>query len=219
MIDFQLIADSLPYLGRGILITLQISAIACAMGLLIGTVCGLILSSKNLLLRSIVTFYTTIFRGTPMLIQIIFAALVLPTLGIALPTLWAVIIAIGLNSGAYIAYIVLSGIKSVSVGQREAGKTLGMNNMQIIRYIVLPQAFRVVLPALGNEFITLIKDSSLASIVGVQELTKEGEMIMGRTFDYLTMYIAIAACYLIITSALSLIVSRIEQRMGTDARH
>jgi polar amino acid transport system permease protein len=219
MIDMQLIMDSLPYLGRGILVTLQISAFACAMGLVIGTMCGLALSSNNLLLRSIVTIYTTIFRGTPMLIQIIFATLVLPTLGIAFSPLWSVILAVGLNSGAYIAYIVLSGIKSISVGQREAGKTLGMNNIQIIRYIVLPQALRVVLPALGNEFITLIKDSSLASIVGVQELTKEGEMITARTFDALTVFLAIAVCYLVITGILSIIVSHIEQRIHIDARH
>ena len=220
MIDMQLMLDSLPYLGRGILITLQISAFACAMGLVIGTVCGLILSGKNLLLRSIVTFYTTIFRGTPMLIQIVFAALVLPsTIGIAISPLWSVILAVGLNSGAYITYIVLSGIKSVSVGQREAGKTLGMSNVQIIRYIVLPQALRVVLPALGNEFITLIKDSSLASTVGVQELTQEGVIITARTFDALTVYLAVAICYLIITGTISLIVSHIGQRMGTNARH
>lgn len=219
MIDLQLIIDSLPHLLRGVLVTLQISVLSCTMGFVIGTLCGLVLSSKHLLLRSLVTFYTTIFRGTPMLIQIIFAVLILPTFGIALSPRWSVILAIGLNSGAYIAYIILSGIKSVSVGQREAGKTLGMSNIQIIHYIVLPQALRVVLPALGNEFITLIKDSSLASIVGVQELTKEGDIITSRTFDALTVYLAVALCYLIITSTLSFIVSRIEQRMETDAHH
>ncbi len=219
MIDFQLIIDSLPYLARGALITLQISALACAMGLVIGTISGLALSSRNKIFHIAATIYTTLFRGTPMLIQIIFVTLVLPTIGLAIPRLWGVIIAVGLNSGAYIAHIIKSGIQSISKGQREAGKTLGMSNTQIIRYIVLPQAIRVVLPALGNEFIVLVKDSSLASIIGIQELTKEGEIIATRTFDALTVYVAVAACYLLITGILSLIVSYIERRMGHHASH
>ncbi len=219
MIDFQLIIDSLPYLVRGARLTLQISVFACAMGLVIGTICGLALSSKNPLLRMVVNFYTTIFRGTPMLIQIIFITFVLPRSGIALPLLWGVIVAVGLNSGAYIAHIIKSGIQSIPVGQREAGKTLGMSNLQIVRYIILPQAIRVVLPALGNEFITLVKDSSLASIVGVQELTKEGEILTSRTFDALSIYVAVALCYLIITGILSAALSLIEQRMNHHARH
>ncbi len=217
MIDLQLIRDSLPLLARGVLVTLQISAFACAIGLVLGTICGLALSSRNWLLRSIVSIYTTLFRGTPMLIQIIFVTLVIPRLGISISLFWGVVLAIGLNSGAYIAHIIKSGIKSISEGQREAGKTLGLSNLQIARYIVLPQAIRVVLPALGNEFITLIKDSSLASYVGVQELTKEGEIIASRTFDALTIYLAVAVCYLLITGTLSFLLSIVEQRMGRHA--
>jgi polar amino acid transport system permease protein len=219
MIDISLLQESIPYLLRGARYTLEIAALSCFIGLILGTLCGLALSSKNWLLRFCVSIYTTIFRGTPMLIQIIFATLVLPTIGIPMSRFWGVIWAIGLNSGAYIAHIIKSGISSVPVGQREAGKTLGLSNTQIIRYIILPQAIRVVLPALGNEFITLIKDSSLASIVGVQELTKEGEIIASRTFDALTIYLGVAVCYLIITSLLSIAVSYIEQRMNHHAQH
>ena len=219
MIDFELLKTAIPALLRGSLVTLQIAALSCAIGLLIGTAVGLGLTSKNRFVRILLEVYTTIFRGTPMLIQIIFAAFVLPTLGLRVSTYWAVIWAISLNSAAYIAHIVKSGINSVPHGQREAGKTLGLSNLQITRYIVLPQAIRVVLPALGNEFITLVKDSSLASIVGIQELTKEGQIIQNRTLDALTVYLGVAICYLIITTTLTLIMAYIERRMNSYAQH
>lgn len=219
MIDIALLKASFPYFLRGSLYTIQIALFSCAIGLVLGIVCGLALSSKKYSLWLPVSIYTTIFRGTPMLIQIIFATLVLPSIGLPISRFWGVIWAIGLNSGAYIAHIIKSGISSVSEGQKEAGKTLGLSNTQIIRYIVLPQAIRVVLPALGNEFITLIKDSSLASIVGIQELTKEGEIIASRTFDALTIYLGVALCYLIITTILTALVSVAEQRMNYHAQH
>ncbi len=219
MIDIALLKASLPYLIRGSIYTIEIAAIACMIGLVLGMLCGLALSSKNYIIWLLATIYTTIFRGTPMLIQIIFATLVLPSIGLPLSRFWGVVWAIGLNSGAYIAHIIKSGISSVSVGQREAGKTLGLSNAQIIRYIVLPQAIRVVLPALGNEFITLIKETSLASIVGVQELTKEGEIIASRTFDALTIYLGVALCYLVITTILTALVAYVEQRMNAHAQH
>ena len=218
MIDFELLKESIPYLLRGAIVTLQIASISCAIGLVLGILCGLGLTSKSRFVRFLIGVYTTLFRGTPMLIQIIFASLILPTLGIGISRFWGVIWAIGLNSSAYIAHIIKSGINSVSQGQRDAGKTLGLNNIQIIWYIVLPQAIRVVLPALGNEFITLVKDSSLASIVGIQELTKEGEIISSRTLDALTIYLGVAAIYLIITTVLSLLISFIEQRMNRHAQ-
>ncbi len=218
MIDLELLKKSIPYLLRGAVVTLQIASISCVIGLVLGTLCGLGLTNKNRFVRLLISIYTTLFRGTPMLIQIIFATLVLPTLGIGVSRFWGVIWAIALNSGAYIAHIIKSGINSVSQGQREAGRTLGLSNIQIVWYIVLPQAIRVVLPALGNEFITLVKDSSLASIVGIQELTKEGEIISSRTLDALTIYLGVAAIYLVITTALSLLISFIEQRMNRHAQ-
>lgn len=219
MIDLQLLKESIPYLLRGAGVTLQIASLSCAIGILLGTLCGLGLTSKNKFVQFLLSIYTTIFRGTPMLIQIVFITIALPTLGIGVSRFWGVVCAIALNSGAYIAHIIKSGINSVSKGQREAGKTLGLSNTQIIRYIILPQAIRVVLPALGNEFITLIKDSSLASIVGIRELTKEGEIIISHTLDALTVYLGVAVCYLLITTALSLLLSLIERRMNRHAQH
>jgi polar amino acid transport system permease protein len=170
------------------------------------------------IIRAMITTFVTIIRGTPMLIQILFAVLVLPQLGISIPTLWAVIMAIGLNSSAYISNIVRAGISSVGRGQLEAGKVLGLSSWQITRFIVLPQALRIALPALGNEFITLVKDSSLASVVGITELTQEGRMELSKTFDALTIYTGVALVYLVITTTLSLLISYAERRMNVHVR-
>ena len=214
MLDITIIREAIPSLLRGAFITIQIAVLSCAIGMLLGTVLGFCLASIHRLTRSLAAIYTTIFRGTPMLIQILFAAFVLPTLGVNISTYWAVIWAIGLNSAAYIAHIIKSGIVSVGKGQVEAGKMLGFSQMQIMQYIIFPQAIRVVLPALGNEFIVLVKDSSLASIVGVMELTKEGEIIISRTYDALSVYAAVAITYLIITTILTLLVNYAERKMS-----
>lgn len=214
MIDFTLLAQSWPYLVQGALVTIKIAFVSSSIGIFLGIVLGLGQTGGNRLVRSLITVYVTLLRGTPMLIQIAFAFYALPQMGINIPGFWAATIAIGLNSGAYISQTIRSGIASVGVGQIEAAKTLGFSKGQITRLIVLPQAIRVVLPALGNEFITLIKDSSLASTVGVMELTKQGMHIASSSFDVLTVYCAIAGIYLILTSLLSLGLARLEHRMN-----
>lgn len=219
MINLTLIKESLPILLQGTIITLQIALLGALLGILLGTILGVMQTSRQKWLRWLVTFYVTLIRGTPMLIQITFAFYILPQFGIQLPALWVSIVAIGLNSAAYVSQIIKAGIRSIGRGQIEAGKVLGLSTMQITRFILLPQAFRVVIPALGNEFITLIKDSSLASTIGVIELTKTGIFIRGRTFDAVTAFTAVALIYLIITTSLSLAINWFEQRMNRHARH
>jgi polar amino acid transport system permease protein len=219
MIDIQLIKDSLPLLLRGALVTLEIATLGAFIGIILGTLIGLALTSKALILRWLATVYVTIMRGIPMFIQITATFYVLPQFGINLPAFWVAVVAIGLNSAAYVSQIIKAGIRSIGKGQIEAGRVLGLSNMQITRYIVLPQAFRVVIPALGNEFITLVKDSSLASVIGVVELTKEGNFIRGRTFDALSVFAAVAFIYLIITTTLSLLVNWLEQRMNRHVKN
>lgn len=218
MIDISLIIDSLPMLLEGLLATLQIAGVGCSIGLSLGTPLALMQTSQLGLLRGIVATYVTIIRGTPMLIQILCAYYVLPQIGIQIPAIWAATIAIGLNSAAYISQIIRSGIESVSIGQIEAGKVLGLTTTQIASYIVLPQAFRVVLPALNNEFVTLIKDSSLASMIGVAELSRQGRLIISRTYDAISIFLAVAILYLIITTAISLIIAKLEQRTKISAQ-
>jgi polar amino acid transport system permease protein len=219
MIDFNLILNSIPYLLQGLKFTLAIAAIGCFIGITFGTLLAIIQTGDNRFLRGAVSLYVTLFRGTPMLIQIAFAVFVLPQLGISLPDFWAATIAIGLNSSAYLSQIIRAGISSIAKGQIEAGRVLGLTQFQITRYIVLPQAVRMVMPALGNEFITLIKDSSLASTVGVMELSKQAMMIRSRTFDAISVYFAVAIIYLLLTSTLSLFMSYLERRMNRHARH
>ena len=219
MIDFDLIIESLPLLLRGATVSLQIAAMGCLIGFSLGTILGLLQTHKSWLIRMPVIFYTTIVRGTPMLIQIYFIFFLLPELGIKISAFWSAIIAIGLNSGAYISNIIRSGIASVGKGQIEAAKVLGLKPMQITRYIILPQAIRVVLPALGNEFITLVKDSSLASLIGVAELSREGSLIKSRTYDALSVYFAVAIIYLIVTTLLSVGISYLENRMNRHVSH
>jgi len=217
MIDFNLIIESLPKLLRGVSVTLQLAGLSICIGLVGGTILGLLHTSKNKFARSLVSFYVTIFRGTPMLIQITCIYYVLPKFGIALPAFWAAVVAIGMNSSAYISQIIRSGIASVSTGQIEAAQTLGLSSMQTTQYIVLPQAIRVILPALGNEFITLIKDSSLAYLIGVRELYKEGSQIRSYTYDALTVYFALGVIYLILTTSMAMFVNYLERKMKRHA--
>ena len=152
-----------------------------------------------------------------MLVQILFVYYVLPQFGVMIAPLWAASLAIGLNSAAYISQVIRSGIGAVPQGQVEAAKTLGFTSMQIWRFIIYPQAFRFALPALGNELVTLVKDSSLASIIGVMELSKEASIIRSRTYDAFSILLAVSMIYLSITSTLSFLLNKLEKRMKIHA--
>ena len=217
--NLTLAIESLPALFRGALVTIQIALISCFIGLTLGTILGLFYSSTKKIIRFIVGTYMTIIRGTPMLIQILIIFYVIPQFGIYISRFWAASIAIGLNSSAYICNIIRSGIASVGKGQIEAAHVLGLSTFQTMRYIILPQAIRVVLPALGNEFVTLVKDSSLASIIGVVELSKSGSIIRSITYDALTVFVVVAIIYLFMTTIVSFAVTKLEQRMNRHARH
>lgn len=218
IIDFNLIAQYWPNFLRGAIVTLQIASLGCALGISLGSALGILQSYGNRFIRMLIALYVTLVRGTPMLIQIAFIVFVLPQIGIRIPEFWGATLAIGLNSSAYVSQIIRSGITSISKGQTEAARALGLTKLQTIRFIVFPQAIRTVIPALGNEFITLIKDSSLASTVGVMELSKEAWYIRSRTFDALTVYFAVAVVYLLITTVLSLLVAYAEQRMNRHVK-
>lgn len=219
IIDIALIQASLPRLLHGALVTIALASCSLAIGFTGGTVLALLQTGTNRLIKGLITAYVTIIRGTPMLIQIAFLYYLLPLLGIHISAFFSAVIAIGLNSCAYISQIIKSGIISINKGQIEAAKTLGISRRDTIRYIILPQALRVVLPALGNESITLIKDSSLASTIGVVELYKEGQIITSQTYDALSVFCALALGYLAITSLLSYVFSHIEKRLNRHANN
>jgi len=213
MINFLTLQASFGSLLLGAAASLKIAILALIIGVTGGTLLALILLYGNRLVKIFGNIYITIVRGTPMLVQLITLYYVLPSFGIMISAVGAAILAIGLNSMAYISQIIQSGIQAVGRGQIEAAQTLGFTRMQAVRFIILPQAFRTVFPALGNECITLIKDSSLASVIGVAELTHQGSIIMSRTYDALTIYAGVALIYLIMTSVASLGLYFLERKL------
>lgn len=211
MLDLNILYKYWPNLLHGTLLTLKISFSSALIGFALGTILGFWQSSKSKFLRYMVTTFVTIIRGTPMLIQIAFMYFVVfPTLGVQTSALYIAIFAIGVNSSAYICEVIRSGIQSIDYGQIEAAKTLGLSKGQIDRFIIFPQALSAVLPAIGNEIITLVKDSSLASTIGVMELFKEGKNIINQTYDAITIFIIVALIYLLITSTISFVLRIIE---------
>jgi His/Glu/Gln/Arg/opine family amino acid ABC transporter permease subunit len=213
MIDIALLTTIYPQLIQGTLVTLQIAALSTMLGFMGGTILGYLHTLKNTFLQAAITIYVTLFRGTPMLIQISFLYLLLPQIGITLSAFACAVIAIGLNSTAYISQIIKSGIQSIDAGQWQAAHVLGFSRWQTMRFIIMPQAFRVVIPALLNESITLIKDSSLASTIGVIELFKTSSRVISITYQPIPVYVIMACIYLTLTTLLSIAAHYAAKRM------
>jgi polar amino acid transport system permease protein len=209
MIDWPLVQHSLPALFKGACVSLQITSVTICIGFIMGSVLAFMQASKA---KNLVTAYVTLFRGTPMLVQILFVFYVLPQFGLMISPFWAASLAIGLNSAAYVSQIVRSGINAVSKGQFEAAYVLGFSRFQTMRFIVYPQALKAALPSLANELITLVKDSSLASIIGVMELSKEGSLIRSSTYDAFSILLSVAFIYLCLTTVLSFLMKILEKR-------
>nr|WP_298411501.1 amino acid ABC transporter permease [uncultured Halomonas sp.] len=211
--DWQAAIASIPYLLEGIPWTLLISFGGLAIGFVIGIIFGLARISPTALLRWPAIAYIEIFRGTPVLVQVLFIFYGLPQLlGGPINALTAGIAAIALNAGAYISEIVRGGVQSIEKGQREAGLSLGLSRTQAFRYIIWPQALRRMIPALGNQGIVSIKDTSLFSVIGVGELVRQGQVYIATTFTALEVYFMVALMYLAITLSLSLALRLLERR-------
>ncbi|MDR5866539.1 amino acid ABC transporter permease [Halomonas koreensis] len=211
--DWQAAFASIPHLLTGIPYTLLISFAGLAIGFLIGIVFGLLRISPSRWLRLPAVAYIEIFRGTPVLVQVLFIFYGLPQLlGGPINALVAGIAAIAVNSGAYISEIVRGGVQSIERGQREAGLSLGLSRRQTFRYIIWPQAFRRMIPPLGNQGIISIKDTSLFSVIGVGELVRQGQVYIATTFNALEVYLMVAALYLVITLSLSFALRLLERK-------
>ncbi len=213
MFDLPLIIQSLPALLRGALTSVEITVISCSIGLLFGTLLGTFYLNPSKWIRVPLDMYVFLFRGTPMLVQIMFVFYVLPQLGLNLSGFWCAALAIGFNSTAYISQTIRTGINAIPQGQIEAAKCLNMSAWETKKLIILPQVFRITLPSLGNELVTLLKDSSLASIIGVMELTKEGSVIRSQTYDAFSILLTVSCLYLIMTTMLSLILKLVEKKV------
>ena len=203
-LNVDLMINSLPLLIVGAGITIQITAISVGLGLIIGMFVGIARICNVKVLRALATVYIDFLRGTPLLVQIFLIYFALPmVVGQRVDPFIAAITACGINSGAYIAEIFRAGIQAIDEGQMEAGRSLGMSWVQTMRYIIVPQAFKNVIPPLGNEFIALLKDSSLVSVIGFEELTRRGQLIIARTYGSLEIWITVALIYLVMTLTIS----------------
>jgi len=202
-------------LMTGLWTTLWLSAGASVMALIIGLLSGLARISRNYTLRSLAAIYVEFIRGTPLLVQIFIAYFFIGTV-FDLSRNVAGMGALAIFAGAYVAEIVRAGIQSISRGQMEAARSLGMNLMQAMFYIILPQAFKRILPPLSGQFISLIKDSSLVSVIAITDLTKSGREIITSTFATFEIWLTVAAMYLIVTSVLSQLVFYMERRLAVS---
>ena len=218
--DLSLVTDSLPLLLQGALVTLEITALAVGLGLVFGLVAALAQLSKFAPLRLIAKVYVDLIRGTPLLVQIFIIYFALPVvIGHRIDPFFAAVAACSINSGAYVAEIFRAGIQSIDIGQMRAGLSLGMNWTMTMRYIILPQAFKRIIPPLGNEFIAMLKDSSLVSVIGFEELTRSGQLIIAETYGSLEIWSAVAIIYLVMTLTITRIVSVLEKKFrASDAR-
>ncbi|MBD2074240.1 ABC transporter permease subunit [Phormidium sp. FACHB-592] len=220
----QVILTSLPPLLAGTLITLQLAAIAVILGLVGGSLIGIVRLSKVRLLRWAAAAYIDFFRGTPLLVQLFMIYFGIPAAFQALGLTFnfdrflAAIIALSLNCAAYVAEIVRAGIQSIETGQSEAAASLGLDAMQTLRFVVFPQALRRMLPPLGNQFISLLKDTSLVAVIGFEELFRRGQLIVAENYRPFELYFAIALIYLALTLLSSQGFSYLERWMDPAQR-
>ena len=206
------------FIIEGLFNTVIIALFSVIVGVVIGTFVALIRNNydkngKGKLLNSLAKWYVDIIRGTPVILQLMIIYYVVFK-SVDVSVVLVGIFAFGINSGAYVAEIIRAGIQSIPIGQTEAGYSLGLNYKQVMQYIVLPQALRNILPALGNEFITLLKETSVGAYIGIIELTKASDIIASRTYDYFFPLILIAILYLIMTLGLSKLVALLERRLN-----
>ncbi|MGB9928578.1 MAG: amino acid ABC transporter permease [Methanosarcina sp.] len=214
-----------PSLLRGAVITIEVTTFAIFLGLILGTIAAFGKLSKRAIFKIPSTIYVDFIRGTPLFVQILIFYYGIPGLinGLTgevfrIDPILAGIAVCSINSGAYNAEIVRAGIKSVDRGQMEAARSLGMPESLAMREIIMPQAVRLIVPPLGNEFIALLKDSSLLAIISVHELSKNGMLYVSKTFAAFPTYISVALVYLALTIGISRILSYIERRLGVSDR-
>ncbi|MBQ7373782.1 MAG: amino acid ABC transporter permease [Clostridia bacterium] len=207
---------------------LKSTLIIAFLGLIIGIVIGTIIASIKIIpyknffqkvLASIGDFYVWLFRGTPIAVQLLLIYYVaLPLMGLKIPSMIVAVITYGLNSGAYVSEIMRSGLLSVDSGQMEAGRALGLSYGKSMFKIVIPQAIKNILPTLGNEFITLLKETSVVSFIAVTDITKAFQSIAGGSYEYVIPYCVLALCYLLLVSLVTVAVKLMEKRFRKSDR-
>ncbi|WP_407856903.1 ABC transporter substrate-binding protein/permease [Enterococcus hailinensis] len=205
-----------PYYLSGAKYTILLAFVGVLFGLIFGSLLALMKLSKNKLLKALAVIYIEYVRGTPLLVQIFIVYFGTGVVGLDLSKLLAGCIAVSLNSAAYVAEIVRAGINAVNKGQMEAARSLGMNQKEAMRFIIFPQAIKNILPALGNEFVTIIKESSVVSVIGVSELIFQTGVVQGASFKPFLPYVLVSLIYFAMTFCISRLLGLVERRMGLN---
>jgi polar amino acid transport system permease protein len=210
-----------PFLIHGALVTIGLTVAALFFGLILGIVIALMRLSGGLLLSGIAAFYCWVFRGTPLLVQLLIIYTGLPLLGVRFSVLEAALLGLSLNEAAYLSEIVRSGIMSVQKGQTEAARALGLRRVQVFRFVVWPQALRIIIPPLGNSVNGLLKTTSITSVISMEELLRRTQILIQERFLVLELFMVAAIYYLLMTTAWDVVQRRLEARYGrayaTDA--
>jgi len=205
---------TLPILLKGSVMTVELTVITLVIGTFLGIVLALLKLSKNTFFRIMSGFYTWIFRGTPLLLQLFFFYYGLPFIGLKLTPFGAAVIGLGLNCGAYMAEIIRGGIQSIDKGQFEAAKALGFNYSETMRKIILPQTFKVIIPPVGNEFIAMLKDTSLVSTIAMVELMRSAQQMYATTFKPIEIFLTAGVLYLLMTTIFTAVFSIFEKKLS-----
>ncbi len=217
-INLDFIARAGPYIVQGAGLTILICVTSIVLAVVLALFGALGRLSGNPIFNGVASLYVSLVRGTPLLVQIFFVYLALPELGITLPVVLGGILALGFNYGAYMTEIFRAGIQAVPTGQREAAQALGMPESLVFRRVVMPQALRIVIPAIGNDFISMIKDSSLVYVLGVQELLWRASTLGRRELNSLAGLLIAAAIYWGLTIIFSYFQDKLEKRMARGDR-
>lgn len=221
--------DRWTFFTKGLKITFITTIGALLLGIIIGMVIAIVRSTHDSyrvgkppvvlrVMNAICKVYLTVIRGTPMMVQLLIMGFVIMVPKTDTATLICAIITLGINSGAYVAEIARSGIMSIPAGQTEAGRSLGLNYFQTMRYIIIPQAFKNILPALGNELITLLKDTSLVTVIALQDVTKAAQIVQSKTYSPYVPYISLAIIYLVLVMILTKLLGILEGRLRASDR-
>ncbi|AJG99704.1 amino acid ABC transporter permease [Clostridium beijerinckii] len=212
---FQLLKDSLPSLLSGLSVTIEVAVISLILAVIFGIILGIFSISTSKILKCISTIYIYIVRGTPLMVQALFLYFgVGQAFGIRFDPIVAGVITLTVNATAYMAEIFRGGIQAVDNGQMEAARSLGLNYSKAMRKVILPQAVKIMIPSILNQFIVTLKDTSILTVISIRELTSSGQIIIARNFKALQMYAIVACMYFIVITVLTLISSYIERKIS-----
>lgn len=210
--SIDLVIKYIPNLLEGLMYTILVSVQAIGIGFAVGIILAMVRMGKNKIVNTVINIYISFVRGTPVIVQIFIIYYALAVVGLDIPSFQSGVIALSLNSGGFIAEIIRGGLTAIPKGQYEASSALGMNKFQALIRIIFPQVFRIILPQLLSEFISVIKISPLLSIIAVVELTRAAQKIVNTTYISLPFYITIAIMYFILNSILEFVATKIEKR-------